>query len=417
MRYLSSLPTLLLAVLLSSCGGGGGSPGVGSGSVQAFSVAAPAVVTLAVGLTQQNVVQGGVKPYTVFSTNPAVAVGWIVGENVVAIGTSTAGTATVTLQDSKGVKFDMVVTAGASTAFFTTAPSALNITPGPLSAQTFKVGGGTPPYKAVSSFPSLLSVVVNGTDVTYTALRQPGTATVTLTDSSSPPATFSTAVTLGTIPLTVTSGTYKVFLGDTVRFFISGGTPPYRIIDPLNNTVTATVINGNEGEVTGIRVVDPVELIVVDANGQTAVAPKITFMAGGDTFLRVSPEAFTLLENRNSPNIVLNVFGVTPGSPISVFTTDNSLLVPGTPVKTKADGTAYTITLTGGDTWSKVDYSAPVAAVAGSVGPPVVAPVPAVAEVLSDRTVTITVLDATGKRGTSVITVADTGTKKVMTCP
>ncbi|MES2952664.1 MAG: hypothetical protein V4858_29395 [Pseudomonadota bacterium] len=413
MRFLSYLTSFLIAASLASCGGGGGSPGVGSGSVQALAVAAPAEVTLQVGLTQQYSVKGGQKPYAVFSTNPAVAVGWLIGEDTIAVGTVTAGTAIVTLQDSKGAKFDIAVTGGSSTVFFSTAPAALTIAPGVLAAQTYKLGGGTPPYKAVSSNPSLLSVVVNGTDVTLTALRVPGTAAVTLTDSSSPPTSIPIGVTLGTIPLTVTTGTYKVFLGDTVRFVISGGTPPYRIIDPLDNTVTARVINGNEGEVTGIRVVDPVELIVIDANGQTAVAPKITFMAGGDTFLRVSPDAFTMPENANSPNIILNVFGVSIGSPITVFTTDNTLFTPGTPVKTKTDGTAYTITLTGGNTCyngAGVDNTFPkdgdfTDVIITTTGSQPVADVPA----RPTKTVTITVLDSTGRRGTSVLTIADDG--------
>ncbi|MEO7105905.1 MAG: hypothetical protein ABIZ09_05995 [Rhodoferax sp.] len=416
MRFISYFITCLLALLVVACGGGGGSPGISSGPNAALSVAAPTAITLQVGLTQQYVIQGGVKPYTVFSNNPAVAVGWLIGEDIIAVGTTSAGIATVSVQDAKGTKFDIVVTAGSSTAFSTTSPTTLSLSP--KTSQTYSLAGGTAPYTATSNFPTLATVVVDGSRMTITTgdhVDGANIATISIRDSAG--ATQTTAVSVITTPLTVTLGTYKVFLGDTVRFIISGGTPPYRILDPLNNTVTAKIINGNEGEVTGIRVVDPVELIVVDANGQTAVAPKITFMAGGDSFLRVSPDLFTMPENHNSPNIVLNVFGVTAGSPISVFTTDNALLVPGTPVKTTADGTAYTITLAGGNTCSIVDYAAPVAAVAASVGPPPVAAVAAVPEVPSDRTVTITVLDSTGKRGTSTITVADTGTKTAATCP
>ncbi len=174
---------------------------------------------------------------------------------------------------------------------------------------------------------------------------------------------------------------------------------------------------------------DPVELIVVDADGQTAVAPKITFMAGGDTFLRVSPDAFTLPESPNSPNIVLNVFGVTPGSPISVFTTNATRFTPGTPVKTNADGTAYTITLTGGDTCYAPAVAAPPA-VPGKPGvdngippngtftdpedtppTPFIPAKPALPAIPlgADVPITITVLDSTGRRGTSVLTVTDNG--------
>ena len=401
MRIFSFLTTCFTAFFLTACGGGGGSPGVGSGTVQALSVAAPEAVTLQVGLTQQYGVQGGLKPYTVFSSNPAVAVGWLIGENTVAVGTVSTGEATITIQDGKGSKFETKVTAGSSTPFFTTSPTTLNLSP--KTTQIFTLGGGTGPYTASSSFPTLATAVVSGNSIAITAGSQvdgSNQAQITIRDAAG--AALSTTVSVLTTKLTVTEGTYKVFLGDTVRFIISGGTPPYRIIDPLDNTVTARVINGNEGEVTGIRVVDPVELIVIDANGQTAVAPKITFMAGGDSFLRVSPDSFTMPETINSPDIVLNVFGVTAGSTVSVFTTNSALLVAGKAVKKNPEGTAFTITLTGGNTCSIV---APVAAV------PAAPPAAAVPEVKSDRTVTITVLDSTGKQGTSVIKIVDTDMK------
>ncbi len=405
MRYLSYLTTLLLAVLLASCGGGGGSPGVGSGADQALAVAAPATITLQVGLTQQYSVKGGVKPYTVFSNNPGVAVGWLVGENVFAVGTTAAGAAVVTLQDAKGSKFELAVTAGSTTALFTTAASAISVTP--KVPQTYYVGGGTGPYTATSSFPSLVDVKIDGNRLTITGdhIDTANIPNVVVRDRAG--ATVTIAVSVVTTPLVVTEGEYKVFLGDTVRFFIQGGTPPYRIMDPLNNVVDAKIVNGNEVEVTGTRLVDPVELFIIDAANQVAKGPKITFMAGGDSFLRVSPATLTIPENANSPNIVLNVFGVSAGSPITVFTTNGTLFVPGTPVKTKADGTTYTITLAGGNTcFTPVDNTVPpdgdftdTALVVGTQP---------TADIPPQKTITITVLDGTGRSGTSVLTINNT---------
>ena len=406
MRIISFFSTCLMALLVAACGGGGGSPGIASGPNAAFAVAAPSALTLQVGLTQQYVVQGGVKPYTVFSSDPSVAVGWLVGENVVAVGTVGTGKATVTVADAKGTKFDIAVTSGSSTGFFTTSPGSLSLSP--KTSQSYSLGGGTGPYTATSNFPTLATATVDGNRITITAgdhVDGSNNAAITIRDAAG--VSLTTNVSVVTTKLTVTLGTYKVFLGDTVRFVISGGTPPYRIIDPLNNTVNARVVNGNIGEVTGIRVVDPVELIVIDADGQTAVAPKITFMAGGDSFLRVSPDTFSMPESNNSPGIVLNVFGVTPGSPITVFTSNNAVLAPGVPVKTSADGTSYTITLQGGETCSRT-FTPATAGTPGSVGPPVVVAVPGTPAISGDRTVTITVLDSTGKRGTSVITIVDT---------
>ena len=414
MRLLSYFTSFLLAASLASCGGGGGSPGVGSGSVQALSVAAPAALTLQVGLTQQYSIKGGIKPYTVFSANPAVVVGWLAGEDVLGVGASSAGTATVTLLDSKGAKFEMVVTAGSSTAFFTTAPSALTIAPGALAAQTFKLGGGTPPYKAVSSFPSLLSVVVNGTDVTYTALQVPGTATVTLTDSSSPPAAFTSTVTLGTIPLAINPSALTAPIGATFRSVITGGTPPYRAIVLDNCTTTAQIVQGNILQATTALACTGAAITVVDANNQTV---SMTFtVSAGILGINLAPGAFTVPENTNTPNLSLLVYGA--NGPLQAFTTNTAILAPQTPVS-NGDGT-YSITLTGGNTCSATVLAAVVgvdnttipngtftdpAGAGQNGGLADVAPSPASG---GNRTITITVIDSTGRQGTSVLTVSDT---------
>ena len=387
MRIISLITTCLTSLLLAACGGGGGSPGVGSGAVQAFSVAAPVAITLQVGLTQQYVVQGGVKPYTVFSSDPAVAVGWLVGENVLAVGTTTAGNATVTIQDSKGTKFNMAVKAGSSTEFYTTAGTTLSLSPGV--PQVYTLGGGTRPYTATSSFPSIATVRIDGTSMIVTGVRIDGENSAVITIRDAAGAVLTSTVNVETTKLEVSQGTYKVFLGDTVRLFIKGGTPPYRILNPLNDAGSSRIVNGNEVEIVGTRLADPVELIIIDADNQTATGAKITFMAGGDNTLRVSPDTLDIPESASTPNIVLNVYGAAPGSSLSVFSSNSTILVPGTPVKTNPDGTTYTVTLSAGNTCSQV-----VAA-----GPPPTG---------GDRVVKITVLDSKGRSGTSTITVLDT---------
>lgn len=181
----------------------------------------------------------------------------------------------------------------------------------------------------------------------------------------------------------------KCFFGDTVRLFIKGGTPPYRVLSPIDGVADIRIVNGNEVEVTGTRLVDPIDLIIIDADNQTASGAKITFMMGGDSYLRVSPASLTLPESPNTPNIVLNVYGVAAGSSLSVFTDNNSMLVPGPPVKMNANGTAYTITLSAGNTCSLPDPLAPLVS-------------------LGSRTANITVLDSSGRVGTSTITATDT---------
>ena len=412
MRIISLFTTCLTALLLTACGGGGGSPGVGSGSVQALSVAAPAAVTLQVGLTQQYVVKGGVKPYTVYSSDPAVVAGWLVGEDVLAVGTVAAGVATVTLQDSKGTKFPITVTAGSSTAFYTTAPTTLTIAPGPLAAQTFKLAGGTPPYKAVSSIPTSLSVVVKGTDVTFTALKLPGSVTVTLSDSSSPPSVLTSVVTLGTIPLAINPAKLEAPVGVTFRAVITGGTPPYRTVVLDNCSTNAKIVEGNILQATTTLVCKGAAITVVDANNQTVV---VDFdVKAGTVGLQLAPSSLTIQKSTNTPNLQLLVYGA--NGPLKVFTTNTAALAPQPAIS--ENGGIYTITLTGGNTCINngsdgVDNTAPpngtftdIAAIPPVAGQLIddVAPVPG-----TDVVVDITVLDSTGRQGTSRVTLKDNG--------
>lgn len=392
MRQLHLLLVLVFGVLISACGGGGGSPGLSSGSTPALTVVAPSAVTLQVGSLQAYAVKGGVKPYTVYSSNPAVAVGWIGGDDSVYVGTVVAGTATVTVADAKNTKFDIAVTAGSTTAFYTTAASAITVTPGVAYAQTFTLGGGTPPYTATSSFPSVATVTVNGNQMTITGVQidLTNTATVTMRDAAG--ATISSVVSVRTTDFKLVPGPKDeatIYLGDTMNLLITGGTPPYRILEPIGGVFDGSVINGNQVLMIGNRIADGVQIHVVDAANQTAIGPKVKIVAGQDS-LRISPAVLTIPEDFNTPNIILNVYGVAAGSTLQVFTTDRTLLVPGTPVKANANGTAYTIVLSGGFTCSLTP----------SAGPPVVAG--------GTRSVTITVLDSTGRRGTSTITVTDT---------
>lgn len=416
MRIFSYLTTFLVAILLAACGGGGGSPGLSSGSVSAFTVVAPTAVTLQVGTLQQYSVKGGVKPYSVFSSDPAVAVGWIGGDDFVSIGTVVPGKASITVLDAKGSKFDIAVTSGSSTAFFTTAATTLTLSPGATQAQTYTLGGGTGPYTATSNFPSVATVRVDGNRITITGVQIDLTNTATITMRDAAGATLTSAVTVRTTDLKLTPGsadTATIFLGDTMNLVITGGTPPYRIVEPIGGVFDASIINGNQVLMVGNMIADGVQINVVDANNQSAAGPKVKIVNGQD-ILRISPAAFTILESTNSPNLVLNVFGVAVGSTLQVFTSNNTRFVPGTPVKANANGSAYTITLAGGNTCMNgvgVDNTVPadgdftdVAAVPPLVGQPI----SDVAPVLSIP-ITITVLDSSGRQGTSVITVKDNG--------
>lgn len=378
MRILSYLTTILFSLLLAACGGGGGSPGLSLGSVSTFSVVAPAAVTLQVGLLQQYAVQGGVKPYSVFSDDPAVAVGWIGGDDVLYVGTIIPGTAKITTTDAKGSKFDITVKSGSSTAFYMTAASSMTITPGAAYAQTFTLGGGTGPYTATSNFPSVATVSVNGNQMTITGVQiSATTATITVRDAAG--ATLTSAVTVGTVPLAVNPTSITAFIGDKLRAIVTGGTRPYRVQTSIDESgLNAQIVDGNIVEVVGGQVATNAGVTIIDANNQS-VTLGLTLTAGQDV-LRVQPNAMTLPESATTPDITLMVYGASATGGLQVFTSNTSVLSPGTPVK-NSDGTGYAVKLTGGNTCSLV--------------------------AATDRTAVITVMDAKGKVGTSTITIKD----------
>jgi hypothetical protein len=403
MRLLSYLMTFLMAVLVAACGGGGGSPGLSSGSVSVFSVVAPSAVTLQVGLSQQYAIKGGVKPYSVFSNDPAVAVGWLVGDETVSVGTVVAGKATITVIDAKGTKFDIAVTSGSTTALFTTAASTMTITPGVAYAQTYTVGGGTAPYSVTSSFPSAVTVAINGNQMTITGVQISATvANVTIRDAAG--ATLSIAVTAGTVPLAANPSSPTLLIGSVMRSVITGGTPPYRAVILDNCLTDVKFVQGNILEAKANILCTGSAITVVDANNQT-VGFTVTINAG-TSGLQLTPSAFTVLENTNTPNLSLLVYGAT--GPLQVFSTVPAILAPGTPVS-NADGT-FTITLTGGNTCvAFIDNTVPKDGdYTDKAAAPPVAGQPS-DDVSSNNVITITVLDSLGRQGTGVYTVRDNG--------
>lgn len=378
MRLLTKLTSLFVAIVLTACGGGGGSPGLSSGPVSVFAVVAPTALTLQVGLSQQYAIKGGFKPYSVFSNDPAVVVGWLSGEETLSIGSVVPGRATVSVLDAKGTKVDIAVVAGSSTAFFTTAPTVLTLAPGAAGAQSFQLGGGVPQpgYTATSSDTSVATVVINGSTATITGVRAtPATATITFRDGAG--ATATTTVTVATIPLAINPTSITAFISDTVFARISGGTPPYKVDTGVTDAVAATIANGNEVTLTLLRALANYEFIVVDANNQTA---KLTLNANvGTNVFRVSPATLTIPE-KETQTVLLTLYGAsTTGTP-KVFSSNVSLIT--------ATVSGNTVTLTPSSTQC----------------------------VLADTDVTITVVDAKGAIGTATVTIKNSIVQTAPVC-
>lgn len=376
MRLLSYLTTFLLAALLTACGGGGGSPGLssGSGSASAFAVAAPSALTLQVGMSQQYSIRGGVQPYTVFSNNPAVAVGWLVGDDVVSVGTVASGSATVTVMDLKGSKQDLTITSGSTTAFYKTVPDALTVAPN--APVTFQIGGGTPGYTVTSSNNSVVTASVSGNLVTITGLLI-GSTTPTITFRDAAGATLTTTVTVATVPLSVSPTNVTAFINDSVFARISGGVPPYRVDTGVTDAISYSLANVNELTIKLLRQMASYEVIILDSAPGTPQTTKISITSDvGTNVFRLSPATLTISED-NTQSIALVIYGASISGTPKVFSSS--------PLLTAAISGSTVIL-------NRVAYAGGANLNTGGC-------------VAADTDVTITVVDATGAVGTSKVTV------------
>jgi len=368
MRFLSYLTTLLIAGLLTACGGGGGSPGTSSGPK--LSTTAPSVVIVPVGSANQYVISGGSAPYLIKNTDAAIAVGWV-NNQTLTIGAVNGGTTTVSVADSGGAQVDIAVTVGSSTALYTTSPSSFTMAPN--TTQTFKVGGGAGPYSVSSSNTSMVSVALNGSDLAITGVTI-GSATLQIRDSAG--ATLSVSVTVGAVPLTLSPTSASAFINSVVEVIVVGGTPPYRVGGLIPSAVSA-VFDVNDPSkllVTPLLVSSGLDITILDSQNASAKFT-LTGIAGQPT-IRLSPNALTVSETSRMP-IVLTVFGSTGA--VNAFSSDRTLFT------TAVSSDNKTITLTQQNC------------------------------VLQDTVVTITAVDANRAVATSLITVKDNGNTVITT--
>lgn len=361
MRLLSYLTTLLIAGLLTACGGGGGSPGTSSGPK--LSTTAPSAVIVPVGSANQYVISGGSAPYLIKNTDAAIAVGWV-NNQTLTIGAVNGGTTTVSVADSGGAQVDIAVTVGSSTALYTTSPSSFTMAPN--TTQTFKVGGGAGPYSVSSSNTSMVSVALNGNDLAITGVTI-GSATLQIRDSAG--ATFSVSVTVGAVPLTLSPTSASAFINSVVEVIVVGGTPPYRVGGLIPSAVSA-VFDVNDPSkllVTPLLVSSGLDITILDSQNASAKFT-LTGIAGQPT-IRLSPNVLAVSENRPG-SIKLTVFGAT--GTVTAFSSNLNLF------GTDVSGNIITV--------SQIQRC-----------------------VAADTPVTITVVDANGALATAVITMTDNG--------
>lgn len=260
---------------------------------------------------------GGSGVYSVSSSNNAVAYAAMNG-NYFLIGGVAAGTATVSVTDSGGalVTINVTVTAGSSS-LGTTMPGTVNL---PIAqAVTYTVSGGTPPYSVLSDSIGIATVVQNGNLFTVTGIGA-GTANIYIYDALNRATPIKNAVTVtpaAVSKLTVVPGNSTGNVGETLNFAVTGGVPPYSVLNSNNSIATLSVASGGATFSGLLNNIGMTQVSVTDSAGTSQVI-NVTVAQNGPN-LRLSPSAFSISGLYNGA-VTLYVYGGTP--PYTAYTSD-----------------------------------------------------------------------------------------------
>jgi hypothetical protein len=247
----------------------------------ALNVASP--VSLTSGAVRTIMVSGGTLPYAVGSSNEAVVQAALAG-SVLTLTPLAAGSTTIQVTDAAGATVSLSAVVGGSVPLFTTAPSALNVTPG--TSQTFTIAGGTGPYFVSTSSPAVASATVVGSILSITGAA-PGNANLSVRDSLG--ASVGIAVNVGSqTPLyTSAPGNVVMSAGTPRTFLIGGGSPVF------NGGVPAYSVSSSDNSVLTVSSTGTSLTVNAVASGTATV--NIRDGIGGSTSFLVSVGGSTAL--------------------------------------------------------------------------------------------------------------------------
>jgi hypothetical protein len=330
-----------------------------------------------VGDTVKVQITGGTPPYRVSALDVAIDAK-VVGSELTVTGKAVGGPFDVTVIDAldQTVKFNVTqILAGSPQ--FNLAPATMTVAESSTQPLTFNIIGGTAPYTVRSTVPEVLAASISGSTVTVTTGSRGsrcvladtpveiqvndargGFATATVTVKHDPTVCP---------PLSLSMTSVQTFVGDTVRAFIVGGVPPYRL-SVLDVAIDGS-INGNQLTLLMKAVGGPFDVNVYDALNQTAKLTVQKISAGSPQF-NLAPATVQVSENSTTP-IALNIIGGT--GPYTVRSSDTTLL--------QASVSGTTVNLTTGTKGNRC--------------------------VAGNQNVTIEVQDAKGGFATSTVTIVD----------
>ena len=269
--HLYLLCLMMLASLLSACGGGAGTVGIATGTAL-FSNAPPSVV-LAASATTNFIIGGGTPTYTASSSNRDVATASMSGTTLT-VTAAGAGTATISVTDAAGASISVPVTVNAAPvvpvippgSLFTTSSGSVTLAVG--AASNFGIGGGTAPYAVSSSNTGVTTASVSGSNFTVTGVAS-GAAEVVVTDARGAALTLIVTVGSNSAPVelfTTAPNAVTLAVGAGGSYNIGGGKPAYSVTSS-NAGVVRVTLGGTSFNITGVAA-GTSQVVVVDADGK-----------------------------------------------------------------------------------------------------------------------------------------------------
>lgn len=337
------------ALVLSACGGGGGSPGTpvggngtgndgtGGDSVALFS-SAPSSLTVKAGTSSSFYIGGGVPPYRSSSSNEASLTASVTDNNTLVLAGLSNGSAEVKVIDSVGASILFNTTVGSlpGPQLFSAVPLSLIVPIG--TAPTFVISGGTGPYFVSSSNIGVTTATLSGSGAMTITGSQVGSANVFIFDSSGQSVSSNVTVVNSdlnttffiTAPSEVTMGK-----GGVESYSIGGGSPPYAVATDDSSLVTASIngttltVNALAGGVAKLDITDRIGQrlrFTVTVGSEYALfttAPSVltvgagttlpTYLVGGGSSPYIAASANTAIASASITGSTLTITGVAVG--------------------------------------------------------------------------------------------------------
>ena len=239
----------------------------GAGFGVALYTTAPETLRMVGASSSDFVVNGGMGPYVVTTSDASVVNGSVTG-NKLTITSGKVGQGMLNVRDAAGtlVVITVSVTGPSFIPLYTTAPSALTLAAG--SKPTYTIEGGTAPYIASSSNSDVArATVVDGNKLQIEGITA-GVSEIFVFDAKGSVTKVSATVGggTGTVPLYSTApDSITVMIGAKPTYQLSGGAAPYMVTS--SNVAVATVEqSGTSFTVTGVAAGIAV-VAIRDSNG------------------------------------------------------------------------------------------------------------------------------------------------------